>query len=385
MESLGDFQQQKLSTDNIMARLPQFVRFKSNNIDIAENSKRKLRKIYGLSFKGVKGKKNQNKLVVDYATELRGSGKRIRGIRYAYRYLAQSYNAVIETQREEILEGRKLRNTLEKKLILFKLGKTGKFCIDKDTLKKLGPKTVIEIIANILTGEMVVLSIKQNVLLLNDNNAGVSTDEVFYTLSQSNINDLIDALKDKEEAFDETSDSEFAGLLIEADELCIEYPKYEEKDFDKSGNIKTKKGGAFFKYLNNTHFNLTKYGIYREVEPDNYKENCLYRALENGGCSKEKLNLLHFFVVNRDVPMSKLKAVCEKLHICIHLRKNDNVKNVIIYGKDHNEIYNIGLIDRHYFIIEKVDFTMFALKNYYDLLIFFNISFFIFFILFDYI
>ena len=31
-------------------------------------------------------------------------------------------------------------------------------------------------------------------------------------------------------------------------------------------------------------------------------------------------------------------------------------------------MYEIGLVDRHYFLIEKVDFTMFALKNYFDLI-----------------
>lgn len=363
MESLGDFQQQKLSTDNIMTeRLPQFIRFKSNNIDIAENSKRKLRKIYGLSFKGLK-KPAQRKLVVDYATELRGTGKKLKGVRYAYRYLAQAYNAVVETQREEILEGRKFRKSLEKKLILFKLGKTGKFCIDKETLTKLGARTVVEIISNILTGEMVVLSVKQETLDAD----GISEGYVYYTLSQSNINDLINALSTTEEQVEMSSDAEFAGAITEAEELCIEYPKMDEKDFDKSGNIKTKKGGAFFKYLNHTDFELWEYGVFKEVIPDNYKENCLYIALKYGGLCEEKLNKLHSFVVNRDVPISKLKAICDKLHICIRLRKNDKTDKAIIYGKEHTDIFEIGLIDRHYFIIEKVDFTMFALKNYFDL------------------
>ena len=61
--------------------------------------------------------------------------------------------------------------------------------------------------------------------------------------------------------------------------------------------------------------------------------------------------------------MSKLKLVCDKLHIQIKLRKRDRTAKPIVYGKGHTDSFEIGLLDRHYFLIEKVDFTMYALKN----------------------
>ena len=124
-ESLGDFQTTLLSTDNIMtSRLPRYIKL-INNIDISKNSKRRLRKMFGLSFKGVKGVKNQNKIVMDYAKELRGTGKRFRSIKYAYRFLADGFNSDVERKREQIIKARKVRKDLMSSLINFKLGKKG--------------------------------------------------------------------------------------------------------------------------------------------------------------------------------------------------------------------------------------------------------------------
>ncbi len=359
------FQSELLSVDNIMTqRLPRYIKF-LNNIDIAENAKRTLRKQFGLSFKGVKGKKKQNKLIMDYAKDLRGTGKRFRNIKYAYRFMAQAYNADVEIKREKIITAREQRKILEKSLIKFKLTKKGRLCIKKETIEALGIPTILELILEYVGGEMVVLYAKTLQI-----DTEITENERYYTLTQTNIGRIIDILKKKqvEENMVNESDIEYAGYLEETTELCVEFIDFLEDDIDANGNIKTKKGGAFFKYLNKTGFDMSRYGVYNVVEPENYKENCLYKALENGGMSEEKLNRLTSFVVNRDVPISKLKAVCDKLHIQIKLRKKDKTDKPYYYGKGHTEIYEIGLVDRHYFLIEKVDFTMFALKNYYDLI-----------------
>ena len=46
---------------------------------------------------------------------------------------------------------------------------------------------------------------------------------------------------------------------------------------------KTRAGGSFFPYLNITIFDLSKYGIFKSVDRENYKHNCLYLALQAGG------------------------------------------------------------------------------------------------------
>jgi len=119
---------------------------------------------------------------------------------------------------------------------------------------------------------------------------------------------------------------------------------------------KTRKGGGFFKYLNNTHVDLSRYGVYQEVNKYNYDENCLYIAFKNGGMSDVKLESLKLCVMNRVIPKCKLKEVCEKLEVAIKLNsiRSDGVTSVEHYGdKKCEERYEIGLMDEHYFIIEK--------------------------------
>jgi len=134
----------------------------------------------------------------------------------------------------------------------------------------------------------------------------------------------------------------------------------------------TKPDGAFFKYYNLTCFNLSKYGIFKkeDINKDTYKNNCLFIALENGGMNNIKLNNLKSFVNNRNIPICKLKEITEKLDITINLkriRKDGNKKTRnFTYGNNKKEIYNIGLIDEHYFIIDNTNITSYCLKNYND-------------------
>ena len=54
-------------------------------------------------------------------------------------------------------------------------------------------------------------------------------------------------------------------------------------------NNKTRAGGSLFPYLNITVSDLSKYGIFKSVDRNNYTHNCLYLALESGGLSVIKL------------------------------------------------------------------------------------------------
>ena len=43
---------------------------------------------------------------------------------------------------------------------------------------------------------------------------------------------------------------------------------------------KTRQGGAFFKYLNLSNLDLEKYGLFKYIDRNNYKHNCLHLALK---------------------------------------------------------------------------------------------------------
>ena len=51
---------------------------------------------------------------------------------------------------------------------------------------------------------------------------------------------------------------------------------------------KTRAGGTFFPCLNNTNFDLDNYGIFKKVDRNNFKHNCLYLALKYCGLSDSK-------------------------------------------------------------------------------------------------
>merc|ERR1712127_804762 len=109
---------------------------------------------------------------------------------------------------------------------------------------------------------------------------------------------------------------------------------------------KTRSGGSFFPYLNNTIFDLSKYGIFKTVDRHNYKHNCLYLALQAGGLSDVKLQELILTLRNRHIHKCDLSNVCDTLEIHIELIsiKADGLSRIEHYGKHFDEKYNLGLV-----------------------------------------
>jgi len=127
--------------------------------------------------------------------------------------------------------------------------------------------------------------------------------------------------------------------------------------------------GGFFKYLNATHFDLDRYGIHKEVRKEHYADNCLFHALRNGGMEERKLELLKHFVKNRIIPKCKLKDVCEKLEITIKLttiKAETDTRTEHFGDKSLKEKYAIGLLDEHYFLIERTQISSYSLNHYED-------------------
>ena len=129
-------------------------------------------------------------------------------------------------------------------------------------------------------------------------------------------------------------------------------------------NKKVREEGAYFKYINLTKYNLERYGIYTAYNKDNYNENCLYDAFKLLGMNEIKLNELKYFVKNRNITKANLKDVADKLNIKIHLKSEQDDNNLRKYGTNEDEIYNICLIDGHYFINEKTNITNYSIENY---------------------
>jgi len=88
--------------------------------------------------------------------------------------------------------------------------------------------------------------------------------------------------------------------------------------------------------------------------------------LRNGGMSEDDIEKLKQYVKNRYVSASDFKYICEEFNIQIHLKNISwsNNRQVKKYGNKDTALYKLGLVNKHYFIIEDTNITKFSCDNY---------------------
>jgi hypothetical protein len=183
-----------------------------------------------------------------------------------------------------------------------------------------------------------------------------------YTLSDNTRQRLAEYLKSRlvvEEAFTE-SDGRVVTQLVEASAVTVKTlePQYKYK----------KRAPAFFKYHNKTNIDLSRCGIWTETVPANYDDTCLVVALQNGGLSVKKQEIIKRMIKNRCIPLCDIQKLCDSAQIQIRV-KTEDIKNNgrRIFGKEYDEVYNVGCLLEHYFIIEPTEFTSYSIKHYNEL------------------
>lgn len=168
-------------------------------------------------------------------------------------------------------------------------------------------------------------------------------------------------------------------------EMIIKVVEYNET-YANSSQPMGVVGGEFFRFHHTIpNLDLEYLGIFGINEIDSYyheylEDNCLYWALKACGVEQAKLELMKTFVVNRNVPISKLNVVCEKLGIQIKLRRLKGMKKKrtgeVIKNYDQTEtttfgstgeLCNIGLLDTHYFVLKNSGVQRYALTNCFDI------------------
>jgi hypothetical protein len=209
-------------------------------------------------------------------------------------------------------------------------------------------------------------SINSKIVLHVENENGEG--DIFYTLSDSNIDSIIQNLDksivgtfEVEAVVGSGSDVDVILKFVAGNSksLSIEFIK-------PSKRSNKKQSGAFFKYYSKLDYDLTRYGIFRNFSESNYEDTCLIHALKMGGLSNEKEVLIINLIKCREVPICKLPIICETLKIQINLKKISDKKNVIKYGNSE-ESYNIGLIEEHFFLIEQTELTSFSIEHFNDI------------------
>ena len=121
-------------------------------------------------------------------------------------------------------------------------------------------------------------------------------------------------------------------------------------------------------------FDLSKYGVFKSVDENSYKHNCLYLALQAGGLSDTKLQELRLTLRNRHIHKCDLSNVCNALEINIELisiRTDGKKSDVEHYPQaphiEYDEKYNLVLVKGHYFINDYTELTSYSLEHYEEI------------------
>ena len=227
-----------------------------------------------------------------------------------------------------------------------RVGRTYNFA-DAEALQ-ISNKALIEIIAKNSDNGMWVFSLD-----------GGKNKVQNYTLSDKTRSRLAEYLQSNlivEQATTE-SDGRISVEIVKASSVSV-------KPIEKK-NKNQKRTGEFFKYHNKTNIDLSRYGIWRETNPINYDDTCLVVALKNGGLSTKKLEIIKRMIKNRSIPLCDIPKLCDAAQIQIRVKTDDFKNNGRrVFGKEYDEVYHIGCLIEHYFIIEPTTYTSYSIKHY---------------------
>ena len=239
----------------------------------------------------------------------------------------------------------------------------------------LGTKLEIKVDLKSISQKKIFQLLKNNII---DQKITASTDggQNWITLNERTMKKIL-----KQSAsyvlVGEGSDAQYSLGANISQEMIIKVVEYGET-YANSSQPMGVVGGEFFRFHHIIpNLDLKYLGIFSMNEINSsyhtyLNDNCLFWALKECGIEQDKLELLKTFVVNRNVPMSKLNIVCEKLGIQIKLRRLKGKKK----GYDQTEtttfgcsgdICNIGLLDTHYFVLKDSGVQKYALTNCFDI------------------
>jgi len=200
-------------------------------------------------------------------------------------------------------------------------------------------------------------------LALNRFKAVMVVNDNHYVLNNTTKNRLRDYLARVKDVERTESDAEVLNMLDAGKTVIIKRYITEKKQ---------RPAGAFYNRINLTDFDFSDLQIYKSEEEmsEKLKENCLIKALKEGGVNSECIRWVKTVCKTRKVPMKDLHTIAEGMEIIIHLKKyiGGRIKT-LYYGKknlkagENRPIIKIGLINDHYFAVKNVDVTAYALKN----------------------
>lgn len=185
-----------------------------------------------------------------------------------------------------------------------------------------------------------------------------------FTLNDTFINKMLDTLTKRQ--YETITQADSIGKVIYAlknfSEITIEEILPSATTFLN--------GGSFFPYTVKTSHDLSQFGLFTEVKPSNYDENCLTRAFIAHGLSEDKINKLKTICRTREIPNRKLTEIADALKINIvvtHEKQRHNCKSYPSrnnkFTNEYDETFKLGCFQGHYFAIKDTGITTYALEN----------------------
>ena len=243
----------------------------------------------------------------------------------------------------------------------------------KESIKNLQDNDTLDINFNNRTG--VIIDKKK---FLNDVKKELSPSKKYiitlpngklYTFSNKSLNKLFNII-----------DNGFEGSNEEDSFKEI----YSAMSSTSSSTIRTVNGndmieGGFFPHLHTCYKmteDLQRYDIHFSVDSmkniklkdESLTENCLIRAfISSGLVSTSIINSMKFSFKSSNIPQRELKELAEKNDLYITVRRPESKDNLRKYGDKKNTHIKLGLIQDHYFLIEKTNYTSYAVENYHTI------------------
>jgi hypothetical protein len=298
-----------------------------------ENAKSKLNRLTYLALK----RKIKDFKKID---ALKRIGEKIREVRYSTNNNIRMFDIKTTIQETKDKTLTRLQSAIRRKQItgiadVKQFNKSG----NDTTINKLNPNKLKRILRN--------LDLTQKVILKVGN--------TYYPIRKDNINEFIDNIDELWIGEDDIVGSD--GVLIQRikdfDSITLTRPKWLGKDQNE---------GAFFPYYNKTQINLEDFQIYKGAV--DYKDNCfVYALMQSGVLTQQELARLKSMCIGLYIPTNKISEICKKFELYISIKHVNNYCKKNYGNKKHRQIV-IGLIDKHYFFVKPIEYTMYSIKNY---------------------
>jgi len=192
-----------------------------------------------------------------------------------------------------------------------------------------------------------------------------------FTLTPDRINELLNNIDNMFMNVEEAtgSDEEYIITSI-TNELPVNISRPPTKEGKSSNN------GSFFKYYHkmwDIEPVLEHFGIYWQ-KPKQYKENCFIQALIASGLDEDTIRDIRNMITpdkggkmsNKYIQTKDISKIGNKFELQFKIKKPE-VHNDMFRGKMGGKVIHLGLIDNHYFHIQEVPITMYAVEHYEEL------------------